>query len=173
MQQQPHDPSGAPNSGASGNPGGRFGADGDTIRTPTDAFRDAANQFAELKDYLSYYLAAKSDGIKTSIRNLGLYAALGIVSLIALSSIIVTACALLIFGVARGFTWLFNGHRALGYTTTGILVLAVIFGGAFLGMSILTKSSRKRTVEKYEQRKEQQRAKFGTDVQRKAENSHR
>jgi hypothetical protein len=150
-----------------------LGADGDSIRTPTDAFHDAANQFAELKEYFSYYLAAKSDGFKTSVRNLGLYAALGIVGLITLSSIIVTACALLIFGIARGFTWLFHGHRALGYTTTGILVLGVIFGGAFLGMSMLTKSSRKRTVEKYEHWKEQQRAKFGTDVERQAENAHR
>src|SRR4051812_43566222 len=55
----------------------------DPIQNPTDAFRDISQRIAELKAYAAYYLAAKMDGIKLSVRNVAIYAALGVVGLIA------------------------------------------------------------------------------------------
>ena len=147
--------------GSQGN-GGRLGAD--EPQYPTDALRDAANAFAELKDYVSYYLAAKSDSIKVTLRNVGLYAGLGIVGLIAAGTFVAMACALLCLGIAYGLTALFHGHAWLAYLVTGIVLLGVIFGGAWIGLSAITRSSRQRTVKKYEQWQQQQRARFGTDV---------
>jgi pilus assembly protein TadC len=170
MEQHTHDPS---NPGA-GSAGGRLDANGDDpIQTPTDAFRDAANKFAQLKDFLNYYIAAKSDAIKTSIRNAGFYAALGLIGLFALLTVIVMASALFVLAIAHAFARLFNGHVGIGYLCTAILIFVVLGGGAFVGMSILTKSSRKRTVEKYEHWQQQQRAKFGTDVAEQAKNAPR
>src|SRR5688572_21462422 len=50
---------------------------------PTEHFKEAMNRVAELKEFASYYVGAKLDGIKVTLRNVGVYAALGIVGLIA------------------------------------------------------------------------------------------
>ncbi|HEX8521962.1 MAG TPA: hypothetical protein VF669_06875 [Tepidisphaeraceae bacterium] len=157
-------------------PGGRLGAGSDgseAINSPTDALRDASARIAELKDFVAYYLAAKTDGIKASVRNLVLYAVLGVVGLMALAGIVITASVLLVQGIAIGLTWLFGGHMATGYVVASLLVLGAIFGGAFLGIQMLTKSSRKQTKEKYEHWKQEQRFRFGTDVRQQAENTRK
>jgi Zn-dependent protease with chaperone function len=169
MQQHSHDPT-------STSAGGRLGAgeDGtDPIQTPSDAFRDAANQVAQLKDYVAYYLAAKKDGLITSVRNAGIYAALGLVGLVALLTVVVMASALFVLAIAHAFARLFNGHEGIAYLVTAVLIFAALGAGAYFGMSMLTKASRKRTVDKYEQWKNQQRAKFGTDVERQARDADR
>src|SRR5690242_18287519 len=62
----------------------------DASRSPTESLKEAANRIAELKEFASYYVGAKLDGIKVSVRNIGIYAALGIVGLIAASAVITT-----------------------------------------------------------------------------------
>src|SRR3954463_15030195 len=77
---------------------------------PTEAFKDAGRKFAELGEYVSYYIAAKFDGIKGSVRNIGIYAALGVVGLIATAGFVVTAVVLLCRGIAGAFAALFGGR---------------------------------------------------------------
>ena len=36
-------------------------------RSPADAFKDVGSHFSELKEYASYYIAAKADGMKASL----------------------------------------------------------------------------------------------------------
>src|SRR4051812_10813402 len=167
MDYQTDKPTGA------GSADGRMGTDNGAPEIPSAAFRDAANTFAQLKDYLSYYMSAKSDGIKTSVRNIVLYAAVGFVGLFVLLTIVVTASALFVLSIAHAFARLFHGHVGIGYLCTAILIFLVLGAGAVVGMSMLSKSSRKRTVEKYEHWKQQQRAKFGTDVRQQAQDAHR
>jgi len=78
------------------------------IENPTDAFRDISERIAQLKAYASYYLAAKMDSIKLSARNAAIYAALGVVGLIAGGTIIAMAAALVVLGIAHGLGSLFG-----------------------------------------------------------------
>jgi hypothetical protein len=142
----------------------RMGVNGNEPHNPSDAFRDLGDRIAELKSFAGYYITAKLDGIKLSLRNLVLYAALGIVGLIAGGTIIVMASALLVMGISHGLGALFGGRYWLGDLVTGILFLGLIAAGVIFGLKAVTKSSRKRTVEKYEQWQHDQRQHFGTDV---------
>src|SRR5688500_16323789 len=86
---------------AYGASGERFAAAGNGAEhAPGEAFKQAAKNFAELKEYFAYYVAAKKDGIAASVRNLGLYAVLGVLGLIAGGAIVVTAAVLLLTGLA-------------------------------------------------------------------------
>src|SRR6267143_5146250 len=48
-----------------------------------EGFQRATQLIGEYKEYASYYLATKIDGIKASLRNVGIYAGLGIAGLMA------------------------------------------------------------------------------------------
>jgi hypothetical protein len=133
-----------------------------------EAFGRIKNDIGELKEYASYYLAAKMDGIKRTVRNIGLYAALGIVGLIAGGAIVATAAGLLIVGVAGLLGRLFGDRAWLGDIVTGLLVLGVIGGLAWWMMNKLTNTWRTQTVKKYEQRKQSQRERFAHDVSGRA-----
>jgi|SRR6266542_2718537 len=161
------------NQSASSPPGGRSGSNGDTPESPVDAFRDIGERFAELKEFASYYWSAKTDSIKVSIRNAGLFAAIGIVGLIAVGALVVMAVALVCLGIAYGLTALFGGMAWLGYLVTGVLLLAVLGATVFFGMRYVTRSSRKRTADKYEKLQYQQKLEFGTTVHEQAANAHK
>jgi hypothetical protein len=130
--------------------------------------RRALALVGEYKEYLSYYLGTRFDGIKVSLRNVGIYAVLGIVGLIALSAAVTTAVALLLVGSAWALGVLFRGDYGpriwLGALIVGLVVLGALAGGAVFGMKMLTKTFRKAMVNKYEQRKRWQRGQFGRNV---------
>ena len=133
--------------------------------SPGEAFKNVARDLGELKEYVSYFLAAKMDGIKASVRNLGLYAVLGMVGLIAGGAIIVTAAVLLLTGLAGAIGAIFDPDKPwVGQLVVGLLVLGGLAGGVVLFMKKLTKASRERTVKKYESRQRQQRVDYGHDV---------
>lgn len=140
-------------------------------RPPTEAFHQLGRQIGELKEYFGYYLAAKSDGIKMSIRNAGLYAGLGIVGLIAGAGIIVTAAVLLLTGLAGGLGALFGHRYWLGNLIVGLLVLGGLALAIMLVMKKLTNSFRQSTVQKYEQRQNWQRGQYGRAVPEAASQS--
>jgi len=81
---------------------------------PPRRFTRIKGDISELKEYASYYVAAKVDGVKRTVRNIGLYAALGVVGLIAGGAIIATAAGLLIVGLAQGLSRLFGGRSLAG-----------------------------------------------------------
>jgi hypothetical protein len=132
------------------------------------AFHRIKCDIDELKEYASYYLAAKVDGVRRTVRNIGLYAALGVLGLLAGGAIVATAAGLIIVGIAQGLGRLFGGMYWLGDLVTGIIVLAVIGGAAWFMMNKLTGSWRSQTIKKYEQRKQTQRVRFGHNVNDRA-----
>ena len=158
--------------------GGRMGdswEDDPVERSPADAFKDVGQTLGELLAYAAYYVAAKADGIKASLRNLGMVAVLGIVGLIAGGSIIVTASVLLLTGIAGAISAIFRSDYTppdrtwIGEITVGLLVLGGIGVGTILFMKKFTAASRERTVKKYESRQQQQRVQYGHDVHERAE----
>jgi len=165
-----HDPT-APGARAETNTRTDEYADGGDAQQPLpgDAFHDIGPRLAELGEYVNYYLAAKLDSYKAAGRKIGLLAGIGVVGLLALSAFIVTTMVLFCLGVAQALTALFGGHAWAGNLVAAILFLAITAGAIWFGYGKLTKSSREKTKAKYVQRKQQQRAKFGTDVQQRGE----
>jgi len=130
-----------------------------------DAFRGLAPLIAELREHASYLVSAKVDGIKITVRNLGIYAALGIVGLIAMSAVVTTAVVLLLVGLALAIGKPFDPDQPwVGGIVVGLLVLGGLAAGVIIGMKKLTNTSRAALVRKYEERQRQQRTNFGRDV---------
>ncbi len=167
-----HDPT-APGTSASGTTatsgGGRMADEPLTDeQSPAEAIKGISARFSEIGEYISYYLSAKTDGLKVSLRNLGIYAALGVVGLIAGGGFVVTLVVLLLRGIAGALGALFGGRLWAGELVTAVLMLALLGVGVVFAMKRLTGSSRKRTVKKYGSRQQQQRTQFGTDVGQRA-----
>jgi len=140
----------------------------DTHNPAAQAFARIKGDLEELKEYGSYYVATKVDGVKRTIRNVGLYAALGVVGLTAGGAIVATAAGLLIVGLAEGLGRLFGDRYWLGDIVAGLIVLGVVGGAAWFMMRKLTGAWRSQTVKKYEQRKQSQRERFGHDLSNRA-----
>jgi hypothetical protein len=139
------------------------------VEHPTEAFHEAAAKLAELREFAAYYVAARLDALKTSVRNTGIYAALGLIGLAAGAAVIATAAALLLLGIAGGFGALLNGRMWLGAIITAVLVFGLTAFGVVIGLKVLTKSFKSSTVKKYEERQRRQRQQFrGRDVRHEA-----
>ena len=139
-------------------------------QSPSEAFRHVQNRLGEIAEYISYFISAKADALKLTLRNVGIFAGLGVVGLIAAGAMISTAVMLLLIGVAWGLGVLFGHQYWLGALVTGLLVLGTIAVGTIITLKKIGKSSRERTVQKYAARQQQQRAKYGQDVRQRADN---
>lgn len=142
-------------------------------RPVTDAFDELLRHLGELREYFSYYLSARADGVKMGLRRIGLLAAMGIMGFVAGAALIVTTIVLLLRGMAGGLGRLFGGMQWLGELVTGVFFLIVLTWGLYFAWSRTTTSWRKATVKKYDQRKNWQREQFGRDVHEQAEQARR
>lgn len=147
-------------------------SDGTNDQSPVEKLRTLGRDVSELKDYAAYFLAAKADQIKLSLRNAAVYAVLGIVGLIAAAAMICTAVVLLVVGLSELINTLV-GHAALrpwlGNLIVAILCLGGIGAGAYIGINKVFNASRKRTISKYENRRRQQTIDHGCNVHQRAE----
>ncbi|MDB5301565.1 MAG: hypothetical protein JWO87_3228 [Phycisphaerales bacterium] len=136
--------------------------------TPADALHDATKRFAEVREYVAYFISAKIDGLKVTARNIGVYAALGVLGLLAGGAMVVAAVVLLLTGAAHGIGAALGGMDWLGDLIIGAFVLIVLAVGVIVALRKLTNTSRKTLVQKYESRKRDQRLQFGHDVRQRA-----
>jgi membrane protein implicated in regulation of membrane protease activity len=139
-------------------------------RGPAAHFKAAQRRFDELKEYVSYLIAAKIDAYKLMMLNAAVYGALGVIGLLAGAALVVTAVALTCIGVAEGLAALFGGRPWLGNLVTGVLLLGAVATAALVGLKFLSRQSRQRTLKKYAARQQQQRARFGEDVEQAGQN---
>lgn len=135
---------------------------------PSEALKDLGRQITELRSHVSYFISAKLDGIVVSLRNAGIYTAIGVVGLIVAGGLLVTAAVLLLSGLAGAVSAMFDARAWVGELIVGLLVLALAAAGVWFGLSWLTKNSRTKTVNKYERKRNDQRASFGHDVHDRA-----
>lgn len=131
------------------------------VEHPGEAFHEAARKLAELREFAAYYVAARLDALKTSVRNAGVYAALGLIGLAAGAAVVATAAVLLLLGIAGAFGALLGGRTWLGALITAVLVFGLMALGVVIGLKVLTKSFKSSTVKKYEERQRRQRQQFG------------
>jgi len=157
-------------------PGASSSAAGDTGRgsarasdSPASAVADAVARLREVKEYATYFISAKWDAIKILLRNVTIFAALGLLGMVIGATVLVMAVVLFLWGAAAGLGMLFpDRYWWLGPLLLGFLILGGTVAGVFVGMKILTNASRKRTIKKYESRQRQQRADYGHDVHERA-----
>jgi hypothetical protein len=82
-----------------------------------------------LREYALYYVSARVDVVKHRVRKAILWAAAGVMGMVAGAVVLITAIVLLLDGIAAGLAALLGGRRWAGDLITGIVVLAVIPGG--------------------------------------------
>jgi len=144
------------------------GADGTTpppAGSAAEALRGVSEKLGEIGEYVGYFISAKLDGLKVTARNIGVYAVLGIVGLIALSTVVTTAVVMLLVGLAMAIGKAFDPDQFwVGALIVSVVVLGGLAGAVIFGLKKLSNTSRSALVRKYEERQRQQRVRFGRDV---------
>jgi hypothetical protein len=143
-------------------------AEGPRPQSAAQAWQQVAAQIGQIRAFAWHLIDAKLDVVRLTIRQLVIYAALGVVGLAGLCAVAVMMVVFLFQGIAGGFGELFNGRLWLGdLVTMGIFALLVVAVGS-IALGSIRKASRRRTVEKYEARQSQQRINYGTDAHERA-----
>ena len=137
---------------------------GEQEPSPAEAFRRLQQQVGELQAYLTHFVSAKIDGLVLSARQLALWIALGLVALMAVGGLVVTAVVLVLVGAADGFARLFGGQWWLGALVVGVSTLVLLIVGIFMGMRTWQSRWRQQKVQQYDERQLQQHATFGHSV---------
>jgi membrane protein implicated in regulation of membrane protease activity len=130
----------------------------------TEALDQLLAQAAELYAYAMHFVTAKTDGIKLSVRQVVVWTVLGILLLIAATSVIVTAVVLLLTGLAGALAVAFDSELWLGRVAIGFLLLVIIALGTLIGVRMQQRTSRHKKVQQYAERQLQQRTTFGRNV---------
>lgn len=141
-----------------------YNTPGEQEPSPAEALHRLQEQMGELQTYLAHFISAKIDSLMLPIRQLGVWAVLGVMGLIVLAGLTVAAIVLLLTGAATGLGLLFNGHLWLGQIVVGGGVLALLSLSIFIGVRSWQRRSRQQKVQKYDERQLQQRAAFGHSV---------
>jgi hypothetical protein len=134
----------------------------------SQAFGDATRRIAEIREYILYYLAVQADSARLAARKAIFLVVLGILGLLTAGSAVVVAVVLLMSGIAGGIGEALGKRFWLGDVIVGIVFLGALAIAGKFGLSMMTGSSRKTTVQKYELRKHEQRVQFGHDVKQRA-----
>ena len=129
-----------------------------------DALKLLVKQLHELGEYVLYYLTAKTDSAKLSVRNTVLWISFAALGFVIVAGLIITATWLLLNGIAEGVSVFFGGRLWAGNIVTGILLLAGLGFAMYCTVAKHRITSRERVVRKYEQRQARQQAQFGRNV---------
>ena len=132
------------------------------------AFRVIPQLIAELRSYALHYLNARIDGIKLSVRSAVIYAILGVVGLLVVAGVLVTAVALLLVGIAHALGALLGNRLWLGDIIVGVLLLGTAALAVYVPLKRMSKASRLKTEQKYEGKRIQQRVQHGRDASERA-----
>jgi len=126
-------------------------------QTPSNGVRLLWEQARELKALLADYRAAKSDGVKLSLRNLILGIAFAAMSCITVSGLLIIAGWFVMGGLVGGLSLLFGDRLWLGSVTTGLLAAALVLLAMRTILNTIKRASLERTHAEHERRNERQR----------------
>ena len=136
--------------------------------TENDALKLLGKQFRQLAEYFSYYVSAKIDGVKLSLRTAVLWVVLAALGFVAVGGLIVAASCYVLSGFAEGLSVLFNDRAWAGNIMAGLLLLTGLGFGLYFTFVKGKRASLKRRAHKYETRRARQQADFGCDVSKRA-----
>jgi len=126
-----------------------------------DAIRESAKSIAELAQSSGDLLSAKLDQLRLSLHTLVLYAALSVIGVIAAAAAVVVSVVLLFVGASDAIGAALGGRDWIGDLIVGAVALAIAGTSVTWMVNKFMTASRRRTVRKYENRRKQQRERFG------------
>lgn len=121
-------------------------------------------QFAELREYASYYAVARIDSAKAFVRSTVASMVVAALGFVAVAGLILMASWLVLSGLAEGLGTLFGAHAWMGALLTGVAALGSVGIGVLCVVAARRSNARKRMVEKHEARQACQRTRFGRDA---------
>jgi len=133
-------------------------------RPATSSLRDLLEDLRRIRELGSYYLTARKDRLRLSVRQALIWGAVGVLGACVLFTVLITAVVLLLLGLSRGLEQAFGESAWLGPTVLGAGLLLLMAGAIVAVLGWLARSYRKKTVEKYERLEAHQRAALGQDV---------
>lgn len=136
--------------------------------SPAEALRLLQQQVRALQAYVTHFVSAKIDAWVLSARQVALWAALGVVGLIAAVGLVITAIVLVLVGAAEGFALLLGGRWWLGAIVVGGGTIVLLALGIFIGMRTWHSRWRQQKVHQYDERQRQQQATYGHSVAERA-----
>lgn len=136
-----------------------------SLRHLTEQLRARAVEFGA---YAKYLVALRIDRLKLTATRIAIYAALGIVALVVLGAVLVSATALLLLGLA-GLIGYLVGSFWLGATILGLLVLAGLAVAVWIGLRMFNKRTVAALRHKYAGIRQKQKTAFGRDIKEVAD----
>ncbi len=131
---------------------------------PAEVLHLLLEQVAALQSYFTHFVSATVDRGLLSAQQLALWAILGMIGLIALAGLVVTATILLLVGMATGLALFCNGRLWLGQAVVGGGILVLLALTFRLGLRTWQHRWYQQKVQQYDERQRQQRAAFGQSV---------
>ena len=100
-------------------------------RSPSEAIGGLLLQAEELREYVSCYLLAKVEGLKSRIYSMVLVAILVFLGAVGLAALVATGASLLVVGLARGLATLFVNGPWVADVIVGLSLLGVLAIGLY------------------------------------------
>jgi hypothetical protein len=107
------------------------------------------DDFQSLREAFALLVAARFDQIKLSLRRAFLWVVLAAVGVFALVAFAVTACAMLVVGIAGGIAELAGGRLWVGQLTTGAALIIVGAATLWLLVRAWQEQSRRKVLKRY------------------------
>jgi membrane protein implicated in regulation of membrane protease activity len=133
-----------------------------------EAVRRLQAQLEELGEYARFYASAKKDAILASARKWALLGLAGIAALAIFCTMLITAAVLALLGLAQWIGDALGDRLWAGYLIVGWGLLLLVAAGLAAAMVYLQRRFRTQTVNKYDKRRRNQRARFGHDLGQQA-----
>jgi len=148
----------------------RGASSADDSHVPPDPLAPLLAKFAELREYAAYWAAAKADRWRVGMRNMMFYAVtLSIAAVIGMAAL-ATAGVALVVGLINGLTMLLDGRLWLAQILVGSGIMIIALGAVYWWTYRQIGLLRSKVIKNYEQRKQQERSTYGTDVSQRAHN---
>jgi membrane protein YdbS with pleckstrin-like domain len=133
------------------------------------SFQQMQQTFKELIDYARYYAELHADRLKYSVLKYALLAILGLAAATLMATLLIAGGIILAIGFSWSLAeWFFEGNVAFGLLLGGALIVVPVL--AILGCAIAIVQGRFQAYlgHKYEVKKQEQRARYGHDVEQRA-----
>ena len=130
----------------------------------SNALRELAQHFAELREYAGHYCQARGDSLHLAARSAKEQIEVRIIIWLLAAAALVTAVVFGLQGIAGGLTILCGGQDWLGSLLAGTGGMASLVVVLYIRRWIGHRVMHRRLVEAYERRKRQQRTRFDHGV---------
>jgi hypothetical protein len=159
------------NNDSRGRPAAQDGEPRDDV-SHTATFGSVMRDARALYVYAKHYLAVRVDAATARMRRIVLWTLAGVVVAVAGLTAIIVAVVMVLAGLARGVGLLLGGEDWAGLLVIGVGVLGLVAATGYFSVRALSYRWARAAREKYEQRREKERAELGSDIFQQAAGGH-